>query len=243
MVRSPRWCASDKLPDKRHQHRADRNTRRFVIPALRTVGRDDGTRFGHGLLLPSRRSVSSTWNDPQESCGSTEPNQRGGAFRDHDRINWERQSASVKFTRATFVKSAFSPYCRYSSSVDGTQCGSISTVSQWLKTSCGIARPDVCLRISVAKLNDSITGMTATGLAPTKYHYYPHNQHIYFLPECAIQQYLSSVVATQPNTSERNKHSMALRPEATDLLLRCTGTAAAAPFGRGWICIGGPFGL
>uniref|UniRef100_A0A182USZ8 Uncharacterized protein n=1 Tax=Anopheles merus TaxID=30066 RepID=A0A182USZ8_ANOME len=127
-------------------------------------------------------------------------------------------------TRATFVKSAFSPYCRYSSSVDGTQCGSISTVSQWLKTSCGIARPD-------------------TGLAPTKYHYYPHNQHIYFLPECAIQQYLSSVVATQPNTSERNKHSMALRPEATDLVLRCTGTAAAAPFGRGWICIGGPFGL
>uniref|UniRef100_A0A182M670 Uncharacterized protein n=1 Tax=Anopheles culicifacies TaxID=139723 RepID=A0A182M670_9DIPT len=121
------------------------------------------------------------------------------------------------YTRATFVKSAFSPYCRYSSSVDGTQCGSISTVSQWLKTSCGIAKPDVCLRISVAKLNDSITGMTAvtsnwplpsirsadcirpcrrpitayslpTGLAPTKYHYYPHNQHIYFLPECAIQQ-------------------------------------------------------
>lgn len=23
---------------------------------------------------------------------------------------------------------------------------------------------------------------------PTKYHYYPHNQHPYFLPECAIQQ-------------------------------------------------------
>lgn len=23
---------------------------------------------------------------------------------------------------------------------------------------------------------------------PTKYHYYPHNQHIYLLPECAVQQ-------------------------------------------------------
>ena len=23
---------------------------------------------------------------------------------------------------------------------------------------------------------------------PTKYHYYPHNQHPYFLPECAVQQ-------------------------------------------------------
>jgi len=23
---------------------------------------------------------------------------------------------------------------------------------------------------------------------PTKYHYYPHNQHLYLLPECATQQ-------------------------------------------------------
>jgi hypothetical protein len=29
----------------------------------------------------------------------------------------------------------------------------------------------------------------AAGLTkPTRYHYYPHNQHIYLLPECAIQQ-------------------------------------------------------
>ncbi|XP_035777992.1 serine-rich adhesin for platelets-like [Anopheles albimanus] len=41
-----------------------------------------------------------------------------------------------------------------------------------------------------------------TGLAPTKYHYYPHNQHIYFLPECAIQQVCNAVYVrlnyTQP---------------------------------------------
>ncbi|XP_055544593.1 uncharacterized protein LOC129729794 [Wyeomyia smithii] len=40
------------------------------------------------------------------------------------------------------------------------------------------------------------------GLAPTKYHYYPHNQHIYFLPECAIQQVCNAVYVrlnyTQP---------------------------------------------
>lgn len=37
---------------------------------------------------------------------------------------------------------------------------------------------------------------------PTKYHYYPHNQHLYFLPECAIQQVCNAVYVrlnyTQP---------------------------------------------
>lgn len=28
----------------------------------------------------------------------------------------------------------------------------------------------------------------AAAVKPTKYHYYPHNQHIYLLPECATQQ-------------------------------------------------------
>ncbi|KAG8232345.1 hypothetical protein J437_LFUL008813 [Ladona fulva] len=36
----------------------------------------------------------------------------------------------------------------------------------------------------------------------TKYHYYPHNQHIYLLPECAIQQVCNAVYVrlnhTQP---------------------------------------------
>ncbi|XP_065361543.1 uncharacterized protein dsx-c73A [Calliphora vicina] len=41
-----------------------------------------------------------------------------------------------------------------------------------------------------------------TGAKPTKYHYYPHNQHIYLLPECAIQQVCNAVYVrlnyTQP---------------------------------------------
>ncbi len=28
-------------------------------------------------------------------------------------------------------------------------------------------------------------------IKPTKYHYYPHNQHLYLLPECATQQVTS----------------------------------------------------
>lgn len=32
---------------------------------------------------------------------------------------------------------------------------------------------------------------------PTKYHYYPHNQHLYLLPECATQQVnLFSVISS-----------------------------------------------
>ncbi|XP_065337357.1 uncharacterized protein dsx-c73A [Cloeon dipterum] len=37
---------------------------------------------------------------------------------------------------------------------------------------------------------------------PTRYHYYPHNQHVYLLPECAIQQVCNAVYVrlnyTQP---------------------------------------------
>uniref|UniRef100_A0A6P7GFI9 Uncharacterized protein LOC114341805 n=1 Tax=Diabrotica virgifera virgifera TaxID=50390 RepID=A0A6P7GFI9_DIAVI len=36
-------------------------------------------------------------------------------------------------------------------------------------------------------------GASAALVKPTKYHYYPHNQHIYLLPECAIQQVCNAV--------------------------------------------------
>ncbi|XP_063383130.1 dystroglycan 1 [Cydia fagiglandana] len=45
-------------------------------------------------------------------------------------------------------------------------------------------------------------GSTNVLAKPTKYHYYPHNQHIYLLPECAIQQVCNAVYVrlnyTQP---------------------------------------------
>ncbi|SPP87099.1 uncharacterized protein LOC117589251 [Drosophila guanche] len=49
--------------------------------------------------------------------------------------------------------------------------------------------------------NNKDNKKTATA-KPTKYHYYPHNQHIYLLPECAIQQVCNAVYVrlnyTQP---------------------------------------------
>ncbi|KYN37336.1 hypothetical protein ALC56_08239 [Trachymyrmex septentrionalis] len=45
-------------------------------------------------------------------------------------------------------------------------------------------------------------GASAALAKPTKYHYYPHNQHIYLLPECAVQQVCNAVYVrlnfTQP---------------------------------------------
>ncbi|XP_026682236.1 uncharacterized protein LOC103513157 [Diaphorina citri] len=45
-------------------------------------------------------------------------------------------------------------------------------------------------------------GAAGTSVKPTKYHYYPHNQHIYLLPECAVQQVCNAVYVrlnyTQP---------------------------------------------
>ncbi|XP_030380244.1 uncharacterized protein LOC115628327 [Scaptodrosophila lebanonensis] len=50
-------------------------------------------------------------------------------------------------------------------------------------------------------VNNKDNKKTATA-KPTKYHYYPHNQHIYLLPECAIQQVCNAVYVrlnyTQP---------------------------------------------
>ncbi|XP_064543971.1 uncharacterized protein dsx-c73A [Drosophila montana] len=53
------------------------------------------------------------------------------------------------------------------------------------------------------KLNNNNKDIKKTATAkPTKYHYYPHNQHIYLLPECAIQQVCNAVYVrlnyTQP---------------------------------------------
>ncbi|CAH0772256.1 unnamed protein product [Bemisia tabaci] len=39
----------------------------------------------------------------------------------------------------------------------------------------------------------SLKGPEASPGKPTKYHYYPHNQHIYLLPECAVQQVCNAV--------------------------------------------------
>lgn len=52
------------------------------------------------------------------------------------------------------------------------------------------------LRAPLSSLSSTSSPATETSLThsvgaiakPTKYHYYPHNQHMYLLPECAVQQ-------------------------------------------------------
>ncbi|KAG5679328.1 hypothetical protein PVAND_008900 [Polypedilum vanderplanki] len=61
-------------------------------------------------------------------------------------------------------------------------------------------KPSARPNISLGTANGSVKIKPTT--APTKYHYYPHNQHPYFLPECAIQQVCNAVYVrlnyTQP---------------------------------------------
>ncbi|XP_050429460.1 uncharacterized protein LOC126838794 isoform X2 [Adelges cooleyi] len=57
-------------------------------------------------------------------------------------------------------------------------------------------------RPEIVEEEESNKSASDQGLKPTKYHYYPHNQHIYLLPECAVQQVCNAVYVrlnyTQP---------------------------------------------
>ncbi|KAI5725735.1 hypothetical protein M8J77_019498 [Diaphorina citri] len=68
-----------------------------------------------------------------------------------------------------------------------------------------LASPDSLERTAPLVLKENTRtpgGAAGTSVKPTKYHYYPHNQHIYLLPECAVQQVCNAVYVrlnyTQP---------------------------------------------
>ncbi|XP_050519448.1 uncharacterized protein LOC114339964 [Diabrotica virgifera virgifera] len=55
-------------------------------------------------------------------------------------------------------------------------------------------RPQIKISTNISQnLLPLPAGASAALVKPTKYHYYPHNQHIYLLPECAIQQVCNAV--------------------------------------------------
>ncbi|XP_076230778.1 doublesex cognate 73A [Calliopsis andreniformis] len=70
----------------------------------------------------------------------------------------------------------------------------------------GKIRPQIKLTTNYTNLSETGVrlpeGASAALAKPTKYHYYPHNQHIYLLPECAVQQVCNAVYVrlnfTQP---------------------------------------------
>ncbi|XP_074111479.1 doublesex cognate 73A [Cotesia typhae] len=67
-------------------------------------------------------------------------------------------------------------------------------------------RPQIKLHINYTSVGETGVrlpeGASAALAKPTKYHYYPHNQHMYLLPECAVQQVCNAVYVrlnfTQP---------------------------------------------
>lgn len=84
-----------------------------------------------------------------------------------------------------------------------------TTATAWSKEtreSPGKIRPQIKLTTNYTSLTETGVrlpeGASAALAKPTKYHYYPHNQHIYLLPECAVQQVCNAVYVrlnfTQP---------------------------------------------
>ncbi|XP_043498201.1 uncharacterized protein LOC122521481 [Polistes fuscatus] len=81
-----------------------------------------------------------------------------------------------------------------------------STSGKETRESPGKIRPQIKLTTNYTSASETGVrlpeGASAALAKPTKYHYYPHNQHIYLLPECAVQQVCNAVYVrlnfTQP---------------------------------------------
>ncbi|XP_053977863.1 mucin-5AC isoform X2 [Hylaeus volcanicus] len=81
-----------------------------------------------------------------------------------------------------------------------------SSLAKETRESPGKIRPQIKLTTNYTSLTETGVrlpeGASAALAKPTKYHYYPHNQHIYLLPECAVQQVCNAVYVrlnfTQP---------------------------------------------
>ncbi|XP_008204310.1 mucin-5AC [Nasonia vitripennis] len=81
-----------------------------------------------------------------------------------------------------------------------------TTSAKETRESPGKIRPQIKLTTNYTSASETGVrlpeGASAALAKPTKYHYYPHNQHIYLLPECAVQQVCNAVYVrlnfTQP---------------------------------------------
>ncbi|XP_034658333.1 uncharacterized protein LOC117895062 [Drosophila subobscura] len=89
----------------------------------------------------------------------------------------------------------------YSSQQDGLVYDGHVNASALIDSLSTNAREEYYQQKLGSAVNNKDNKKTATA-KPTKYHYYPHNQHIYLLPECAIQQVCNAVYVrlnyTQP---------------------------------------------
>lgn len=87
---------------------------------------------------------------------------------------------------------------------NGTSTSSVNPIKETRGSPTKI-RPQIKLNINYNVNETGVRlpeGASAALEKPTKYHYYPHNQHIYLLPECAVQQVCNAVYVrlnfTQP---------------------------------------------
>nr|XP_050868965.1 mucin-5AC [Vespula vulgaris] len=95
---------------------------------------------------------------------------------------------------------------KVSTKLDESTSTMASTSGKETRESPGKIRPQIKLTTNYTSASETGVrlpeGASAALAKPTKYHYYPHNQHIYLLPECAVQQVCNAVYVrlnfTQP---------------------------------------------
>ncbi|XP_031840275.1 doublesex cognate 73A isoform X2 [Nomia melanderi] len=111
-----------------------------------------------------------------------------------------RTIASVQEADASFASK------KATTSFDNITTTPVSISAKETRESPGKIRPQIKLTTNYSSLPETGVrlpeGASAALAKPTKYHYYPHNQHIYLLPECAVQQVCNAVYVrlnfTQP---------------------------------------------
>ncbi|EZA54211.1 hypothetical protein DMN91_000316 [Ooceraea biroi] len=141
-------------------------------------------------------AANATSGDPQDATGST-------FTETSPRIISPTQHTLLS---ATVLSSRKSAAAASAAAVTDVTTTAPLTSAKETRESPGKIRPQIKLTTNYTSTSETGVrlpeGASAALAKPTKYHYYPHNQHIYLLPECAVQQVCNAVYVrlnfTQP---------------------------------------------
>ncbi|XP_043277304.1 uncharacterized protein F26C11.3 [Venturia canescens] len=123
--------------------------------------------------------------------------------------NVEQRIKNIDQTTSSSIqtrKSSTPSIQEVTSSTVNQQQTTLASLAKETRESTGKNRPQIKITTNFSSIGETNVrlpeGASAALAKPTKYHYYPHNQHIYLLPECAVQQVCNAVYVrlnfTQP---------------------------------------------
>ncbi|XP_026674715.1 flocculation protein FLO11 [Ceratina calcarata] len=186
-------------PDKSHQTLELPSTSSYLpVPTVGDARTESGssTTSSRGIGTTSRTtpktSTTLATNASSPNTGSSAtPTETSSRTIASDQNNASTFLSSSKKSTTSFVEVTTTP---------------APVSSKETRESTAKIRPQIKLTTNYTNLSETGVrlpeGASAALAKPTKYHYYPHNQHIYLLPECAVQQVCNAVYVrlnfTQP---------------------------------------------